>query len=186
MVALGRSHSANDTARGADWDRRAETRPAWAEGPEQRARERKRGRSPTASRVVQSGKRPENHLASNREPATQRTAGVPSEFPEPGSPRSRAAVGSGSSDKGLEPPEDPDEQRRRRTERGGPGSAPAAVTARGRPRGGREHRGPAAPSAERTPAAAVFGGVCEADLAFHSGRQMHHGYPDKSEICRND
>lgn len=105
MVALGRSHSANDTARGADWDRRAETRPAWAEGPEKRARERKRGRSPTASRVVQSGKRPENHLASNREPATQRTAGVPSEFPEPGSPRSRAAVGSGSSDKGLEPRE---------------------------------------------------------------------------------
>lgn len=103
-----------------------------------------------------------------------------------GSPRSRTAVGSGSSDKGLEPPEDPDEQRRRRTERGGPGSAPAAVTARGWPRGGREHRGPAAPSAERTPAAAVFGGVCEADVAFHSGRQMHHGNPDKSEICRND
>lgn len=93
MVALGRSHSANDTARGADWDRRAETRPAWAEGPEKRVRERKRGRSPTASRVVQSGKRPENHLASNREPATQRTAGVPSEFPEQGVPEEPSRSG---------------------------------------------------------------------------------------------
>lgn len=54
------------------------------------------------------------------------------------------------------------------------------MTARGQPRGGWEHRGPAAPSTERTPVAAVFGGVCEADVAFHSGRQMHHGYPDKS------